>query len=228
LANLGRRGLVRAERRPLTRQQEPARIAARIAVVVAVIIATACGNSTARQPSVPAGPAPDSFRVAFETTRGRFVVDVFRAWAPRGADRFHELVADQFFDDEGFFRVIPDFVAQFGVNDDRKRNDLWDARIIPDDSTAKQKNARGTLAFAMDGPNTRAHQLFVNLRDNSHLDSDGFAPIGRVVDGMRVLDSVYSGYRDKPSAHMISTLGNSYLRRMFPKLDYIKTARFVP
>ncbi len=199
---------------------------ASIFAAVVLPIALACGGSRADDAPVPPGPPPDSFRVAFETTRGRFVVDVFRPWAPIGVDRFYDLVRIRFFDDDAFFRVVPGFVAQFGVASDPRLNVVWDARPIADDA-ARTRNARGTVAFAMDGPNTRTHQLFVNLQDNVHLDAQGFAPIGRVVDGMPTVDSIYSGYKDKPSAHMIATLGNSYLERMFPKIDYIKRVRLV-
>jgi len=174
-----------------------------------------------------AGPAPDSFRVAFETTRGNFVVQVNRAWAPAGADRFYELVGQQFFDGEKFFRVVPGFVAQFGLSGDPKRNEPWDAKRIPDDSV-RHTNAKGTLTFAaMSVPNTRSHQLFFNLKDNAPLDGMGFAPIGVVVQGMSVVDSIYSGYGETPDQTSISNLGNSYLDRAFPKLDGIKAARIV-
>lgn len=171
-------------------------------------------------------PAPDSFRVSFETSRGNFVAQVNRAWSPNGADRFYELVGEGFFDDTYFFRVIPGFVAQFGANNDRKRNEAWGGKPIKDDSV-KQSNARGTLTFAMQGKHTRAHQLFVNFKDNPQLDAQGFSPIGLVVSGMGVVDSLYGGYQESPSYHLIATLGNSYLQRMFPKLDLIKTARIV-
>lgn len=170
-----------------------------------------------------AAPAPDSFRVTFQTSRGAFVVGVTRAWAPRGADRFRELVQAHFFDEDRFFRVVPGFVAQFGINDKSSVNDEWDAKRIVDDSV-KHTNARGTIVFATQGPQTRAHQLFINLADNGRLDRMGFAPIGRVVEGMAVVDSLYSGYGDTPDQHFIQTIGNSYLTRTFPKLDYIKTA----
>jgi peptidyl-prolyl cis-trans isomerase A (cyclophilin A) len=172
------------------------------------------------------GPAPDSFRVAFQTSRGDFSVDVLRAWAPKGADRFYDLVESQFFDGEKFFRVVPGFVVQFGLNGDPKRNERWLDERIADDSVA-QSNLRGTLTFATEGRNTRANQLFINFADNSRLDRLGFSPIGRVAEGMSVVDSLYSGYEEAPDQHMIQTLGNSYLDRMFPKLDYIKTARVV-
>ena len=194
-------------------------------LLLAAIAAAAC-TKEAPLPQVPSGPAPDSFRVAFETSRGTFTVLVHRAWAPRGADRFYQLVSAHFFDDERFFRVVPEFVAQFGINDNRKINELWDAKQIPDDSV-REHNVRGTLTFAHEGPDTRSHQLFLNLVDNRNLDAMGFAPIGSVVDGIAVMDSLYSGYGERINQHLVSTLGNSYLQRMFPKLDYIRTAHIV-
>ena len=176
--------------------------------------------------TAPIGPAPDSFRVAVETTRGTFVVQVQRAWSPRGADRFYDLVAESFFDETRFFRVLPGFVAQFGVNNDKQVNEQWEAKPIADDPVSVS-NTHGTLVFASDGPTSRSHQLFINLADNKSLDTQGFSPIGRVVTGMSVADSIYAGYGETPNYHLIATLGNSYLKRVFPKLDYIKTARIV-
>ena len=189
-------------------------------------------DSAKTAPNAPAsaentGAAPDSFRVAFETTRGKFVVQVNRAWAPNGADRFYQLVNQQFFDGEKFFRVVPDFVAQFGLNGDPKKNAPWDSKMLPDDSV-RHTNAKGTLTFAaMPMPNTRSHQLFFNLKDNPALDGMHFAPIGAVVEGQSVVDSLFSGYGDEPDQTSIGNLGNSYLDRAFPKLDAIKTARVV-
>jgi cyclophilin family peptidyl-prolyl cis-trans isomerase len=168
--------------------------------------------------------APDSFQVTFVTSRGPFVVTINRRWAPRGADRFMELVNAGFFDEDRFFRVVPGFVAQFGLNDSPRTNEQWDEKRIPDDSV-RHTNARGTLVFATQGPDSRSHQLYVNLADNAQLDAMGFAPIGRVVQGMNVVDSLYSGYGDTPSQQLIQSLGNSYLNRVYPKLDYVKTAR---
>lgn len=185
----------------------------------------ACSKETPR-PAAPAGPAPDSFRVEFQTSRGPFTVQVNRALAPKGADRFYQLVSTHFFDDARFFRVVPEFVAQFGINDNKKVNEEWDGKQIEDDSV-RDHNVRGTLTFAHEGPNTRSHQLFLNLVDNKNLDAMGFAPIGHVVEGMPVVDSLYSGYGERINQHLVSTLGNSYLQRMFPKLDYIRTARVV-
>jgi len=154
------------------------------------------------------------------------VVEVTRAWAPRGADRFYALVNQKFFDDSRFFRVVPGFVVQFGLNGDPKRNEPWDSKRLRDDSVT-HSNARGTITFATEGPNTRTHQLFINLGDNQRLDGMGFAPIGRVVDGMSVVDSLYGGYGESPDQQMIQTVGNRYLERAFPKLDRIETARVV-
>jgi cyclophilin family peptidyl-prolyl cis-trans isomerase len=185
---------------------------------------TAAGDSTVAPASAAPAAAPDSFRVTFTTSRGPFVVQVNRAWAPRGADRFYELVQARFYDDDRFFRVVPHFVAQFGINDKPKINDAWDAKRIVDDSV-RHTNARGTLVFASEGLNTRTHQVFINLVDNARLDKLQFAPIGKVIDGMNAVDSLYSGYGEQPDQQFIQTLGNSYLNRVFPKLDYIKTAR---
>jgi peptidyl-prolyl cis-trans isomerase A (cyclophilin A) len=186
--------------------------------------AAACGREKA--PEVVAGPAPDSFRVALSTSKGDVVVAVYKAWSPHGADRFYQLVSSGFFDDQRFFRVIPQYIAQFGASADPKQNDRWDDAKIPDDPRT-QSNTRGTLSFAAEAPNTRSHQLFFNLKDNPKLDPQNFVPIGRVVEGMAVLDALYDDYGDTPKYRLVATLGNEYLHRMFPRMDYIKTARVV-
>lgn len=173
-----------------------------------------------------AATAPDSFQVRFETSRGPFTVQVTRALSPHGADRFYQLVSIGYFTDVRFFRVVPNFVAQFGMNGDPEVNARWASRTIPDDSV-RTTNARGTIVFATSGPNSRSNQLFINLVDNPRLDAMGFAPIGRVIDGMDVVESLYSGYGESPDQTQISTSGNAYLERMFPKLDYIKSATIV-
>ena len=129
-----------------------------------------------------------------------------------------------YFTNASFFRVVPGFVAQFGVNGNPKLNEPWDAKPLPDDSV-RHSNSRGTIAFAKEGPGTRTHHIFISLGDNARLDKLQFAPFGSVVEGMSVMDSIYSEYREKPDQQLIQTLGNSYLNRMFPKLDYVKTAR---
>lgn len=195
------------------------------AMLLAVLSAlAACGGSSKDAGAVPSGPAPDSFRVAFATSKGTFVVQANRAWSPNGADRFYALVRSGFFDENRFFRVLPGYIAQFGINDQKKVNERWDKEPLPDDPR-RESNARGTLVFTTSGPNTRSHQLFINLKDNPKLDTQGFVPFGRVVSGMAVVDSLDDEYGDTPQQQMIQALGNNYLLRMFPKLDYITTAK---
>lgn len=177
-------------------------------------------------------PAPDSFRVLFETSRGRFAVTAHRAWAPNGVDRFYYLVTRHVYDGMRFFRVIKGFMVQFGVPGDPKTAATWSDRRIPDDSV-RQSNRRGSISFASAGPNTRTTQLFINLVDNRRLDRMGFAPIAKVAQGMSVVDGLYAGYGEGapqgagPSQDRIAAEGNSYLKREFPMLDYIERARIV-
>lgn len=183
-------------------------------------------SNPAPTPAASSAAAPDSFRVTFETSRGSFVVQCIRAWAPHGVDRFYQLVNGHFFDQTRFFRVVPGFVAQFGLSADPSGNAAWETPI-PDDPV-RESNKHGVLSFASQGPNTRSHQLFLNLADNTQLDGMGFPPIGRVVEGLKVVDSLYSGYGEAPDQTPIQVQGNAYLNRTFPKLDYIKTARIAP
>jgi peptidyl-prolyl cis-trans isomerase A (cyclophilin A) len=196
----------------------------RFGLAAALALAAACGTKSGDAPAAPAGPAPDSFRVTLETSRGPVVVEAMRRWSPSGVDRFYALTNSRFFDENRFFRVVPGFIVQFGLAGDPKTNEQWDGKPIPDDLVT-QSNLRGTITFATEGPNTRSHQLFINLADNPRLDKLGFTPIGRVVSGMAAVDSIFAGYEEEPSQRMIQRLGNSYLARMFPKLDYIRTAR---
>ena len=193
-------------------------------VALSAFLTIGCGSESQRQS--PSGPAPDTFHVAFHTNKGRFVVEAIRAWAPNGADRFHTLVQERFYDGNRFFRVLPGYIAQWGISGDRQANQRWEKQLLPDDSV-RQRNVRGTIVFTSSGPNTRAHQVFVNLKDSPGLDADGFAPFGRVVEGMAVLDSLYNDYGDVPKQNMIRTFGNDYLRREFSKLDWIDSARVV-
>jgi peptidyl-prolyl cis-trans isomerase A (cyclophilin A) len=183
--------------------------------------------------SVPAfAAAPEVFKVKFETTQGDFVVEVHRAWAPLGADRFHELVKAKYYDGCRFFRVIKGFMAQFGLNGDPKITAKWRNSIIKDDPV-KESNKRGYITFAMAGPNTRTTQLFINLVDNSRLDSMGFPPFGQVIEGMDVVDKLFSGYGEGaprgsgPEQGQITARGEPYLAANFPRLDSIKTATIV-
>ena len=182
--------------------------------------------SACRKPA-PKVAVPEVFRVKFETSQGDFVVEVTRAWAPRGADRFHELVAMHYFDQSRFFRVLQGFIAQFGVHRDFRVHDVWRTLFIPDDPP-QEKNVRGTLAFAKSGPNTRATEIFINLADNAMLDEQRFVPFAKVVEGMEVVDRLYSGYGEmRPEGKEIDPgrveeEANEYLVPRFPKLDYIK------
>lgn len=176
-----------------------------------------------RDPSRATAQAPASFRVRFDTTRGSFVVAVTRAWAPRGADRFYNLVQAGFYDDAGFFRVVPGFVVQFGLNGDPQVNAVWrDARIADDPVT--QTNAPGRITFATAGPATRTTQLFINLGNNGGLDGMGFAPFGEVVSGMEVVRAIYPGYGESLDQGLLTQQGNGYLRGQFPRLDFVKKA----
>lgn len=172
-------------------------------------------------------PAPDSFRVAFETTRGPFLVMAHRDWSPYGADRFYFLVTHRYYDDTYFFRVVKGYVAQWGISGNPAVNLVWRHRDLPDDPVMRS-NLRGMIAFARGGPQTRSVQLYVNYRDNAKLDTlngFGFPPIAQVISGMDVLDSLYSGYGNRPSQDSIERQGNAYLKRRFPALDRIVTAR---
>ncbi len=177
--------------------------------------------------------APATFKAKFETSKGDFVIDVHRDWAPNGADRFFNLVKAGFYNDVRFFRVIPGFMAQFGIHGDPTVMSAWRGAQIKDDAV-KQSNKRGYVVFATAGPNTRTTQLFINFGDNTALDRQGFAPFGQVNTGMDVVDKIYDGYGEGaprgrgPDQGRLQAEGNAYLNKSFPKLDYIKTATIVP
>ncbi|HET7842133.1 MAG TPA: peptidylprolyl isomerase [Terriglobia bacterium] len=185
------------------------------------------------QPESLKAQAPAKYRVKFVTTKGPFVVEVTRAWAPLGADRFYNLVKNGFFTDASFFRVVPNFVVQFGLSANPQVSMAWTEARIPDDPVA-QSNVRGTLTFATAGKNTRTTQLFINLKDNTRLDQMHFSPFGKVVEGIAVVDKLYSGYGDAPPGgsgpdqSRITNEGKAYLDKEFPKLDSIKSATIEP
>ncbi len=170
--------------------------------------------------------APDKYKVSFETGKGNFVVEVTRSWAPNGADRFYNLVKNGYYDGCRFFRVVAGFMVQFGINGDPKLNGVWRAAQIKDDPV-KRSNTRGYITFATAGPNTRTAQVFINFGDNAGLDSQGFAPFGKVSEGMKVVDSIFSGYGESPNQGSIQMEGEAYLAKSFPKLDVIKSATIV-
>lgn len=199
-------------------------------VVLLVPAASLVGiGQTLRNPGTLREQAPATYQVRFETSGGDFVVEVTRDWAPLGADRFYNLVKYGFYDDARFFRVISNFMIQFGINGNPNLSALWRQAMIQDDPV-KESNRRGYITYAMAGPNTRTTQVFINFRNNSNLDSQGFAPFGKVTSGMEVVDKLYSGYGEGapsgkgPAQGRIQTEGNTYLKKAFPRLDYIEQA----
>lgn len=177
--------------------------------------------------------APAAYRAKFVTTQGDFVLEVTRAWAPRGADRFYNLVRFRFYNGASFFRVLPGFVVQFGISPNPAISRVWENAKIEDDPVA-QSNSLGTITFATGGPNTRTTQVFINLANNDRLDGTGFAPFGKVVEGMNVVQKLYSGYGegapmgDGPDQGRIQKEGKAYLEKSFPKLDHIISAVVLP
>ena len=185
-------------------------------------------------PGLAIDAAPDLFNVKFTTTNGDFVIAVHRQWAPNGADRLYNLVKVGFFTDVAFFRVMKNFVVQFGIHGDPEVSAAWLEATIGDDKV-EESNSRGLVSFAdRRSPDTRTTQLFINLAGmNSYLDDEGYAPVGSVIEGLDVVDSLYNGYGDGaprgtgPSQAAIQTQGNEYLKRDFPQLDYIQSASIV-
>jgi peptidyl-prolyl cis-trans isomerase A (cyclophilin A) len=197
-------------------------------IFVTALLLTACHKEVPKPVVVP-----EVFRVKFQTSRGDFTVEAHRAWAPHGVDRFHELLRMHYFDQNRFFRVVPGFIAQFGVHRDFNVHGKWREYFIADDPP-QQKNLRGTLAYAMSGPGTRATEIFINLADNPALDQQGFAPFAKVVQGMDVVDKFYAGYGEmRPEGKYIDPTrvegeANEYLVQRFPNLDYILRAEILP
>jgi peptidyl-prolyl cis-trans isomerase A (cyclophilin A) len=173
--------------------------------------------------------APATYKARFDTSKGTFVIQVNRAWAPQGADRFYNLVKNGFYDNVRFFRVIPGFMVQFGINGDPAISAKWREARIPDDRVT-QSNKRGFITYAMAGPNTRTSQVFINFADNSSLDSQGFAPFGQVIQGMEVVDKINAEYGEGaprgrgPDQGRIQMEGNAYLNKDFPRLDFVRKA----
>jgi len=173
---------------------------------------------------------PEVFHVKLDTSKGMVDIEVHRDWAPVGADHFFHLAKSGFYDGARFFRVVRGFVVQFGINRDPQTNAMWANATLPDDPV-KEHNVTGTVTFAARGRNTRSTQLFINLADNrKSLDGQGFAPIGKVVDGMPTVLDLYGFYGDMPpmgqgpDPQRIQQQGNDYLDSHFPRLDFIKKA----
>ena len=214
------------------------RATAMLLPLCAAALLAGCGGGGSKSTTPPVPPpallhpssltkkAPQLFDITFHTTKGDFVITVHRTWAANGADRLYNLAKNHFFDGVEFFRVVPNFVVQFGISPFPAVSKAWRSAMIPDDIVTNH-NVRGSVSFASAGPNTRTTQLFVNLGDNSGLDSNGFAPVGSVTSGMDVIDKLYSGYGDEPTPHQgeMQTQGNAWLQKNYPKLDSIETAR---
>lgn len=210
-------------------------------VVGGLLLMTACSTTSpesaqreqaaAPAEAKPAAPAPAEeakaapVKVRLETSKGTIVMEVHKDWAPIGAERFLDLVKAGYYTDARFFRVVPNFVVQFGLAADPAMTKKWDYPI--DDDPVKRTNRGGSVTFATAGPNTRTTQVFINLRTNQMLDDQGFAPFAQVVEGMDVVEKLYSGYGEAPDQDAITKQGNKYLEAKFPKLDYIKTATIV-
>ena len=189
----------------------------------------ALAQANLSNPAALTEKAPATYKAKFDTSKGVFVVEVRRDWAPNAADRFYNLVKNGFFDNTRFFRVVPNFMVQFGINGDPKVSGVWRPARIPDDKVT-QSNKRGYITFATSGPNSRTTQVFVNFKDNTFLDGQGFSPFGQVVTGMNVVDQLHSGYGEGapsgkgPDQGRIQMEGNDYLTKGFSQLDFIKKA----
>jgi peptidyl-prolyl cis-trans isomerase A (cyclophilin A) len=200
------------------------------ALLLGALATTAFGQAGGLgNPAALTEKALATYKARFDTSKGVFVVDVNRAWAPNGADRFYNLVKNVFYDDARFFRVVSGFMVQFGINGDPKVSTPWRDARIPDDKVT-QSNKRGFITFATSGPNSRTTQVFINFADNAGLDGQGFSPFGRVTTGMNVVDALHAGYGEGapsgrgPNQGRIQAEGNIYLTKDFANLDYIKKA----
>jgi peptidyl-prolyl cis-trans isomerase A (cyclophilin A) len=195
------------------------------ALLLAALATPAFSQSTnLANPAALREQAPAQFKAKFETTKGVFVLDVQRNWAPNGADRFYNLVKNGFFDETRFFRVVPNFMVQFGINGDPAVASAWMPARLKDDPSAGHSNKKGYVTFATSGPNSRTTQVFINFKDNAFLDSQGFTPFGEVTTGMDVVEKITDQYGEKPNQGAIQSQGNTYLKASFPKLDYVKKA----
>jgi peptidyl-prolyl cis-trans isomerase A (cyclophilin A) len=197
-----------------------------LAVVAAALAQTKAGPNLL-DPSTMKETAPATFLVQVETTKGPFTIKVTRAWAPNGADHFYNLVRAGFYTDAAFFRVVPGFMAQFGISAKPEISRIWANSNIQDDPV-KQSNTRGMVTFAQtSAKNSRSTQLFINFKDNSFLDPDRFAPFGEVTKGMDVVDKINSEYQERPDQGALTNQGKAYLDKNFPRIDRIVSATVV-
>ena len=204
-----------------------------IAILFALVAAAPAMSQQLANPAALTEQAPPVYKAKFDTSKGPFVIEVHRDWAPIGADRFYNLVKNGFFDNVRFFRVVSGFMVQFGINGDPSLSARWREARIRDDAV-KQSNTRGMVTFATAGPNTRTTQVFINFADNSQLNGMGFAPFGQVTSGMNVVDALYSGYGEGaprgsgPDQGRLQQEGNAYLMKEFGKMDFVKKATIEP
>lgn len=203
------------------------RVFTALALVVGLALSTAAfaqtGKPSLMNPASLTEEAPATYKVKFDMSAGEVIITVTRAWAPIGADRFYNLVKNGFFDGARFFRVVPNFMVQFGINGDPDIQRNWANANLKDDPAGKKSNVRGTITFANRGPNTRTTQVFINYRNNANLDAT-FMPFGEVTTGMAAVDKINAEYREEPEQGQIQANGNRYLNKAFPKLDFIKKA----
>jgi peptidyl-prolyl cis-trans isomerase A (cyclophilin A) len=178
--------------------------------------------------------APATFKAVFKTTKGDFTLEVVREWSPAGADRLYQLLTTGFYNQNSLFRVQKTYVIQFGIGNQKDVNYFWDKRPIPDEPV-NTGNLKGTVSYARDGMNSRTSQLFINMKDNYKLDTinynglRGFPPVGKIISGFEVVESLFGGYGFEPANHQDSVMiyGNAYLKKKFPELDYIIEAAIV-
>lgn len=207
----------------------------RLALLTAfVLFLGGCGSSGSLDPAKLNAKSPETYKAEFDTSAGKFVIDVRREWAPQGADRFYNLVKSGFYDNARFFRVVPGFVVQWGIPASPAVAKAWGENTVIPDDPVKQSNAAGFVSFASRGPNSRTTQVFINLRPNQNLDDMGFSPFGLVTTGMDVVTRLHSGYGEGapmgggPDQQRITAEGEAYLEKEFPKLDKINRARILP
>jgi len=203
-----------------------------LGTAAAVAVALVAGSAVLAAPEKLTNPAkltakaPEKFKARFDTTKGTFVIEVQREWSPNGADRFYNLVKNGYYDGVKFFRVVPGFVVQWGIHGDPSIATTWLKATIPDD-VVKESNKRGFVTYAKsNAPNSRSVQLFINLVDNARLDGMGFAPFGKVAEGMDVVEKLYGGYAEGLTKLQgrIAEEGNAFLEKNYPQLDGIKKA----
>ena len=206
-----------------------------ILIVFFVMFIFACSTSSSLlKPDIEelSTKAPEKYEVLFNTTKGNFIVEVTRNYSPSAADRFYYLVKNNYYDDNKFFRVLPGFVVQWGMKGKPEIDKVWENLGIKDESV-KLSNTKGAIAFARSGPNTRSNQLFINLNNNTRLDTttyggvNGFPAFGKVVKGMNVVESINAEYLQKPNQDSIMAKGNAYLEKNFPNLDFIISAKII-